>query len=423
MNVVPCSIMNPWAAPLITTSSAVGIRSASSSASPRGVRMSWLPTITSVGTLIRPSSSAAPPGRRGSPPTWAAKACVGRDSASGPSQPMAGLIRRNDRGPIVHRAAVLVIARIPRSLGDLGPLGEQVLAPRMLLAGGARERQRAHPVGMAEGEDLGDHAAHRGAHDVGVVGAGVVEHGERVVGHLLERVGAVRLVAAAGAAVVEGDRAVAARQRQALQDPQVLVGAEPLDHHDRRGAACDRWCCSGCGCRRRRARTASGERSPQRHPRRAASRARCRSAGRRTRRSSSSIRRCSASASSSSASGPRRIRVRVDRRAELDAGGAAQRRRAASPPGSTLDPGGDGGADQLDGRPAPVRVVAAVRGAEHAPARPARSAPSNSAAIGSRPPSRCRSGPIGAMSGRPTKRTGRPTASPIASAANTGASA
>ena len=46
-----CSIMNPWAAPLITTSSAVGIRSASSSASPRGVRMSWLPTITSVGTV------------------------------------------------------------------------------------------------------------------------------------------------------------------------------------------------------------------------------------------------------------------------------------------------------------------------------------------------------------------------------------
>ena len=67
LNVVACSIMNPWAAPLITTSSAVGIRSASSSASPRGVRMSWLPTITSVGTLdparARPPG---PPGRRGS---------------------------------------------------------------------------------------------------------------------------------------------------------------------------------------------------------------------------------------------------------------------------------------------------------------------------------------------------------------------
>ena len=33
------------------------------------------------------------------------------------------------------------------------------------------------------------------------------------------------------------------------------------------------------------------------------------------------------------------------------------------------------------------------------------------------------SGPMGAMSGRPTKRTGRPIAPPIDSAANTGASA
>jgi sulfite reductase (NADPH) flavoprotein alpha-component len=40
LNVVACSIMNPCAAPLITTSSAVGICSAISSESPRGVRMS-----------------------------------------------------------------------------------------------------------------------------------------------------------------------------------------------------------------------------------------------------------------------------------------------------------------------------------------------------------------------------------------------
>ena len=52
LNVVACSIIRPWAAPLMTTSSAVGISSASSSLSPRGVRMSWLPTTTSVGTSI-----------------------------------------------------------------------------------------------------------------------------------------------------------------------------------------------------------------------------------------------------------------------------------------------------------------------------------------------------------------------------------
>ena len=51
LNVVACSTMNPCAAPEMTTSSAFGSRSASSSLSPRGVRMSWLPTITSAGTV------------------------------------------------------------------------------------------------------------------------------------------------------------------------------------------------------------------------------------------------------------------------------------------------------------------------------------------------------------------------------------
>ena len=60
------------------------------------------------------------------------------------------------------------------------------------------------------------------------------------------------------------------------------------------------------------------------------------------------------------------------------------------------------------------------------PSRPAdrpRSAPAISSARDSSPPRRCMTGPMGAMSGRPTKRTGRPTAPPIDSAANTGASA
>ena len=57
LNVVACSTMKPCAAPLITTSSAVGIRSARSSLSPRGVRMSWLPTRTRVGTSISGSRS------------------------------------------------------------------------------------------------------------------------------------------------------------------------------------------------------------------------------------------------------------------------------------------------------------------------------------------------------------------------------
>ena len=47
--------------------------------------------------------------------TWAAKACAGRPKASGPSQPIAGITRRNDRGPITQRAAWFVIAPTPCS--------------------------------------------------------------------------------------------------------------------------------------------------------------------------------------------------------------------------------------------------------------------------------------------------------------------
>ena len=47
--------------------------------------------------------------------TWAAKAWAGRPNASGPSQPTAGISRRNERGPITHRAAWAVIEPIPRS--------------------------------------------------------------------------------------------------------------------------------------------------------------------------------------------------------------------------------------------------------------------------------------------------------------------
>ena len=71
--------------------------------------------IDALGGAIRLSSPARSAGAARIALTWAAKAWVGRDSASGPSHPMAGLIRRNERGPIVHRAALLVIARMPRS--------------------------------------------------------------------------------------------------------------------------------------------------------------------------------------------------------------------------------------------------------------------------------------------------------------------
>ena len=41
-----------------------------------------------------------------------------------------------------------------------------------------------HPVGVVDGERLRDHAAHRGAGDVRLLDAEVVEEPDRVVGHV-----------------------------------------------------------------------------------------------------------------------------------------------------------------------------------------------------------------------------------------------
>ena len=90
---------------------------------------------------------------------------------------------------------------------------------------------------MAHGHHLTDRAAHRCADDVRRRHTGMIEHGDGIVGHLLDRVHAERLVAASCAAVVERDHAVAASQREALHVPAVLVGAEALDHQHRGRAA------------------------------------------------------------------------------------------------------------------------------------------------------------------------------------------
>ena len=234
LNVVACSIIRPWAAPLMTTSSAVGIISASSSLSPRGVRMSWLPTTTSVGTSIVGSSPASESsaariaddlggeGLAGATEAERAEPADHRHEAAErpwPDHPAGGV-------PGHRPDAVALRVRRPRL--------EQLLAPRLVAARRAHERQRAHAVGPQHGDELGDGAAHRGADDVGALDADVVEHGDGVGCHLVEVVVADRLVAAPGAAVVEGDDAVAQREHEALDVPAVLVHAEALDHQQRR---------------------------------------------------------------------------------------------------------------------------------------------------------------------------------------------
>ena len=53
-------------------------------------------------------------------------------------------------------------------------------------------------------------------------------------GHALERVRLGRRTGPADAPVVDGDAPELAAQRQPLQGPAARVGAEALDHHERR---------------------------------------------------------------------------------------------------------------------------------------------------------------------------------------------
>ena len=83
------------------------------------------------------------------------------------------------------------------ALGIPGPRLQQLLAPRLVATRRAHERQRTDPFGPGDGEDLGDRPAHRGADDVRLVDADVVEHGHCVGCHLTEVVVAGGLVATA----------------------------------------------------------------------------------------------------------------------------------------------------------------------------------------------------------------------------------
>ena len=146
LNVVACSITKPCAAPEITTSSAWD-RSAISSLSPRGVKMSWLPTITSVGTSMVAVRWPACRRRRG----WLAPAR--RTHAPADPSPAVRAIRRQAQAPkrtraMTQRAASPVIAPIPLER-CLHPASQQLLAPWLVAACGARQRQRQHARGVA----------------------------------------------------------------------------------------------------------------------------------------------------------------------------------------------------------------------------------------------------------------------------------
>ena len=126
---------------------------------------------------------------------------------------------------------------MPLRVHDVGPLREQLAAPLVVLARGARERERTHALGMHHADDLRDHAAHRRADDVRALDALGVEHRDRVGGHADEVVRAGRRIRVPGAAIVGRDATVTTTERAALQRPTAVIHAETLDHQDGRTVA------------------------------------------------------------------------------------------------------------------------------------------------------------------------------------------
>ena len=81
--------------------------------------------------------------------------------------------------------------------------------------------QQRSAVGMIDGEVLQHAAARRGAGDVRLVDAERVHQADHVARNHLGGVAARRLVAVAGAAVIEGDAAIALGELRDLEVPGV----------------------------------------------------------------------------------------------------------------------------------------------------------------------------------------------------------
>ena len=121
------------------------ISSASSSASPSGVSVSCEPVITSVGAVIVCSSSRISSGIARIASTCATNAsgfvCTSTRASTFTNTPK----RRCRRGPTSQRmpSSVMAVHAVRGHL--LGPLGEQLAAPLVVPARGAREHERVRP--------------------------------------------------------------------------------------------------------------------------------------------------------------------------------------------------------------------------------------------------------------------------------------
>ena len=125
----------------------------------------------------------------------------------------------------------------PARLDRVGPLAEELAAPLVVPARGARQHQASQPLRMLDGEKLRDDATHRRTHDMGALHVFGIEHGDRVVRHLVERERMRGPTAPTDTAIVDGDATEPASERHALERPAPRVRAKPLEHEQRFGVS------------------------------------------------------------------------------------------------------------------------------------------------------------------------------------------
>mgnify|MGYP000442264112 CR=1 FL=1 len=89
------------------------------------------------------------------------------------------------------------------------------------------------PMGMAQGEHLGDEAAHGGPHDMGALDPEGIQQPGHIIGRLFDRVGSIGLIRLARAAIVHGDSPERGSEGWDLATPEEVIAAKAGDENDR----------------------------------------------------------------------------------------------------------------------------------------------------------------------------------------------
>eukprot|EP01022_Parablepharisma_sp_SALTPOND_P023850 TRINITY_DN5218_c0_g1_i1.p2 TRINITY_DN5218_c0_g1~~TRINITY_DN5218_c0_g1_i1.p2 ORF type:complete len:355 (-),score=110.79 TRINITY_DN5218_c0_g1_i1:269-1333(-) len=136
-----------------------------------------------------------------------------------------GLGREQGLAPLHLLGQALAGHQLVEQLHGLGRGHDLVFAPAV----GGGEHQAADQAGPAQGQLLGDHAAHGQAQHMGPRRPGRSQHRRRIPGHVLDGAGPPRVRGAAYALVVKDNHLILLAEHRNLLVPMLQVGADAPD--------------------------------------------------------------------------------------------------------------------------------------------------------------------------------------------------